>query len=213
MDAFYEYLCALWPHWIWFMTGGPFVAERITKQFWPRYDAWAMRFISPNVWLRVGFSAAVVGMFIASFLAFDDERAFLQKANGQLAGLSGQVHRKLDKQQKSRLVAAFANKQKEFPILVVSSVSGLEAERYAYDFTKLFKDQKFNVQTISDALPEDDTDVGVMVGFISPDHLSQTDKDFLGAISAAKIPIKVVRLLAEPGSGLDFDLFIGPPAL
>ena len=77
MGAFSDYLFELWRNWIWFMTGGPFVAERITKQIWPGYDTWAARYLAPATRQKLVAGAAIVGIFIATFLAFRNERPLL----------------------------------------------------------------------------------------------------------------------------------------
>ena len=41
--AFYDYLLALWQNWVWFVTGGPFLAERLARQFRRDYERLVLR--------------------------------------------------------------------------------------------------------------------------------------------------------------------------
>ena len=103
MGSFYEYLTALWHHWVYLMTGGPFVAERIAKTLSPRYDEWASRYLKPATRQKLTIDAAIAGIFVASFMAFNDERTALVAANRKLAAVPGHIYRRLKDDQKARL--------------------------------------------------------------------------------------------------------------
>jgi len=91
MTALYGYLWALGPNWWWFMTSGPFLVEGLVKQVWSGYEAWADRYVSAQTRRKASTWFALFGVFVAGYLAFNDEHAKLQQFQNQLSQLQMQV--------------------------------------------------------------------------------------------------------------------------
>ncbi len=72
--SFYLYLEALLPHWWAFMMGGPFIIDEAAKWLCPSLRGWLSRKLQrPARRRRVEIALMLFGVFLAGFLAFNDE--------------------------------------------------------------------------------------------------------------------------------------------
>jgi len=65
------------------MTSGPFLVEGLIKQLWPGYEACANRYTTPETRRRASTWLALFGVFVAGFLAFNEEHEKLRQAQAQ----------------------------------------------------------------------------------------------------------------------------------
>jgi hypothetical protein len=115
-------------------------------------------------------------------------------------------HRHLSPEQHKALVAGITPLKNELQGLVAFSEAG-DSLRYLVDFLKAFSEAGLTVPSGSGST-DNDTDRGVMVGFIDPAHQSELGKAFVAVLRDANIDVHITttKALAEPN--LDFDLFI-----
>jgi hypothetical protein len=69
----YAFLWALLPHWWVFLSSGPAAVDRVLRNHWAAYAAWADRRLDADARARLFRRIAFGGIFIAGFLAFRDE--------------------------------------------------------------------------------------------------------------------------------------------
>jgi len=202
-----SYLLALWHNWIWFVTGGPFLAERLARQFWPDYDAWIARYATPATRMRVTISLAVVGFLIANYLAYSGEHERAERLSGVPA-----VHRHITPAEAAEIKAHFAGAASSIPVIPICSVSDPESEIYAQNFWDAFHEAGMVPQMIFNCTPMADADSGLFVGLRDQDHPSSAASEFMKRFLAAGFRIKETKIKERQYQLLtDFDLFISLP--
>jgi hypothetical protein len=204
---FFAYSWALLGYAKWLLTGGPFLVDTLVKKYRPDWTAWLDQWISPENRRRIEIGFLILAVFFASFLAWRDEHNLRLAAQGHHI-----VGRRLTEDDKASLRKNFDGHKKDFPLIIVSSVDTIEAERYAYDFTSFLTDRGFIVASNPNAVPLEESDTGLMVGVIDPDKPSESAKLFTKLLLDSGLRIKQVKF----GEGkppipmpVDFDLFIG----
>ena len=73
LSDFYAFLLALLPHWWVFLTSGPASVDRVLRNHWAAYAAWADKRWDAHARARLFRQVAFAGVFVAGFLAFRDE--------------------------------------------------------------------------------------------------------------------------------------------
>lgn len=202
---------------IWFMTGGPFVAERIVRQFWSGYDAWAKQYVSPRNRLAIGAGAAVIGMFVANFLAFNDERSLYLSEQTQLDRASekqervylnwgDQKFKAITDALKPLLAAGDSS-----PVGVANNASSTALGKR---FSAFFRSQNVNSYIMYEP-PESVSDEGIYVYIRNSDHPSPADQKVLDAFRLQNIPVTPRDLLGNgpQPSNEPFQLEISFPPL
>lgn len=196
MGAFYEYILALWTHWVWIMTGGPFVAERIAKQIWPGYDLWAARFLAPATRQRLVAGIAVLGIFVASFLAFDDERKQLVAETQIVDHVSNKKERRYPPIEKIQidhltdLLKPLINPQEWAGVAVVDNPSSV---KLAEELTNVIR-AAGGVSTMTPTVDDDPDEAGLVVYVRNPTHPSLHDRTVIEAFRLSNLPVKVEDL-------------------
>jgi hypothetical protein len=125
--------------------------------------------------------------------------------------IRGHQHRHLMPEQKSCLAQNLTSKKKEFSLLIVTAVSGTEPESYAYDFSKVFETVGIRELTTYDAMPINDDDSGIFVGFVDPKHPSTQGTDLESILKKCGVFPKTTNFLVDQSNFTpppDFDLFI-----
>lgn len=206
MEALFEYLSALFSHWVWFMTSGPFVVERILRQFWTGYDAWAAQWLSPAKRLRIGIGAAVAGMFWASFLAFSDEKTKLDLVNANVLALHHSDYLPYDPIPPDKIDALTKTLQEhgKHPIATIaadgdaSTVAILEQIQDAFDSADL------ELGFVS-GQRDSDKKVGILLYVHDPKNPSEDTQFYIKTVSSLGIPVDVEPIVKR---GLQYEDFI-----
>jgi hypothetical protein len=202
---FYAYLWLLAGYAKWLLTGGPFLMDTLLKRYRPDYAAKLDRFIAPELRRQLEIGVLIAAIFFAGFLTWRDEHNALIVAEGHRM-----ISRRLSDSEKENLRRAFQDKNKEIPIILVQSISGVEPGKYAFDFVEFFKSINLNAVSIGrEAIPYEDDAVGLMVGLRDKDHPSDSAKAFISGLLGAGFQIRQVEYDRGGTNAPDFDLFIG----
>ncbi len=115
--VFFAFLWHLWSNLWWFFTSGPLVIEPMLDYFIDGYEGWVSQFISRQRRRRLYYGLSVVGIFIASFLAFSDVYTQVQMVQKTLQdrGISTEQRANILELQKAKkdLEARLASTQQE----------------------------------------------------------------------------------------------------
>lgn len=194
------------------MTAGPLLLERITKQFWTDYEAWSRQFITPAHRRTIGIGMAVFGIFAAGFLAFDDERAKLEKANATIASVRSPSYipyDPIDKSSYDKLSSNFAQfaGQTTFVSFDVTDRSSTEVSTLleaALEAAKLVSSQVSGWR-------ETDSDTGIQLVIRNHEHPSVEDQKYVVAMEESGIPFHTVEMPKTSGyTPFRFAIFVGP---
>jgi hypothetical protein len=74
MGTFYLYLGAVAGHWLAFMSAGPFVVDQFLQWLSPSVKEKMDAKLQPRVRRRIEVALMIIGVFLAGFFAFQDER-------------------------------------------------------------------------------------------------------------------------------------------
>ena len=122
--------------------------------------------------------------------------------------------RHLRDDEKDRLrksLVSFADSKPLLYIFFVSETRG-ETIRYAKEFRTFFQEIGINAINPTAASPTSDDDLGIMVGFVDPEHRSELGNTFVKGLEDAGFQVRVVKWQSDFGTpGVDFDLFVGLP--
>jgi hypothetical protein len=123
--AIFAFLRAVFAHWWFLLTSGPFVVESVVDQVWSGYRAWADKIAPLQTRRRFYVCVLVFGFIVASFQAFNDEYAKNQKMQGELKNqedIGAGVWPRLTDTQKDRLRSSLAKNTGR--ILITTNDSG-----------------------------------------------------------------------------------------
>jgi hypothetical protein len=116
--------------------------------------------------------------------------------------------RHLTEDQTAKLVSSLKPLAESIQNVIVSVEGVPEAVHYSTEFIKILKDVGANPIGPVFAWSENAGDRGVMVGIAHPSKPSELAIQFIDALKAAGLEIRIVRWRGQV-SRLDFDLFIG----
>ena len=198
----YTYFSLLWGYARWLLAGGPFLIDTVIKRAKPEWARWLDGYLLPKTRQRIEVTIILLAVFFAGFFAWRDEHVARLLAEGH-----PEVRRHLTDDEKARLKEVFAGKP--MPLIIVSTISGPEPERYAYDFIEFFKSIGFNAVESPNAVPLNDDDVGLMIGIRDKDNPSDAAKLFVKLFLDAGFRVKQVKYAIDQANPIDFDLFVG----
>ena len=72
MGVFFVFLSYLWSNLWWFLTSGPLVVEPMLDYLIDGYEEWANQLISRQKRRQIAYGLSLLGIVLASFLAFKD---------------------------------------------------------------------------------------------------------------------------------------------
>ena len=85
MGVFFVFLSYLWSNLWWFLTSGPLVVEPMLDYLIDGYEEWANQLISRQKRRQIAYGLSLLGIVLASFLAFKDVYLELQTMQHALA--------------------------------------------------------------------------------------------------------------------------------
>jgi hypothetical protein len=203
MAVLYVYLAGVMSHWWWFMTSGPIVVEAVASQMWQGYESWIDRYVTRTNRWRVIFCLAILGIFIASYQAFDDVYRQLQVAQAQLMDRASSVGtwERLTDDQKKTLIAILRKRQERIVISCNDSgCLGLEK-----DFVDVFQSAGW---TQTNGASIDAIATGIFVEGAKGNKVAKALQDVIHRVTG--LP---VGYFEEPGGGSYTAIIIGTKPL
>jgi len=197
MSDLFAYLAALFSHWLWLMSAGPFLIDRLVSWLSPNESQWH---VAAQKMRSLSLSIMMIGVFLAGFLAWNDEH---QKSAGRVA------ERHLSDRQKSCLADAIKKDKALIPNIAFTT-SDTNTGVYFMDFLDAIEasGERINVTTtvITDPARQHD----VMIGIKDADHPPERGIKFRSALRDCEIYTHFVKW-THAFSDDAFDLFIAPP--
>ena len=197
------------------MTTGPFLLERITKQFWTDYEAWSRQYITPAHRRLVGIGMAVFGVFVAGFLAFDDERAKLEKANEIIASVKSPAYIPYENIPQSvfDLLATGLGKCPNKMAYINFAVIDRSATVVANKLQAAMKKAGLSGQSLPAGLDSDD-DTGIELMVRDHDNPLGQSQCYISAFKDSGIPFRTEEFPSDPENApFGFYVYVGPRAI
>lgn len=204
-DSLYEYVKALVTNWIWLMSAGPFLIEKIWKYFSiTTYERLVSRHLNASVGRFLIYIIAIVGLFIASFLSFRQERLLALAAN------NGSIpYQPIEKDKLEHLVSLVAKMDPKPTVLIGwdGDTSTFRVARQLYD---AFKADNIDAPPQRGARDRDD-EFGLQLSVGDRYNLTLAQQEIVSAFKNSKIPLTIEALAPDDvGRRFSVAIFVCP---